>query len=70
MSDAVTRTASALLTVALLRTYATSLNGFALTVAVTLAWWVGVIIAAFSWIFFRSEPEPHGPPRFGGGAIG
>ena len=38
--DAVTRAAAALLVVALLRTYATSLNGFMLTVAVTALWWL------------------------------
>jgi hypothetical protein len=38
--DAVTRAAAALLAVALLRTYATSLNGFLLTVAVTTLWWL------------------------------
>jgi hypothetical protein len=36
------RAAAALVTVAIARTYATSLNGFLLTVAVTAAWWVAV----------------------------
>ena len=36
------RVAAALVTVAIARTYATSLNGFLLTVAVTVAWWLAV----------------------------
>ena len=39
-SGAVDRTIAALLTVALARTYAMSLNGFLLTVIVTTAWWI------------------------------
>jgi hypothetical protein len=36
----VDRAAAATLTVAIVRTYATSLNGFLLTVGVTIAWWL------------------------------
>jgi len=39
-SGAVDRTMAAVLAVALARTYAASLNGFLLTAAVTIAWWV------------------------------
>jgi hypothetical protein len=35
-----------------------------------LPWWVGMIVAVLSWMFFRPEPEPQSPRRFGGGAIG
>jgi hypothetical protein len=38
----VDRAAAALIVVAFVRTYATSLNGFLLTVAVTTAWWLAV----------------------------
>jgi hypothetical protein len=38
--DAATLTLAALIVVALLRTYATSLNGFLLTVAAALGWWL------------------------------
>ncbi len=38
--DAATRALAALLTVALLRTYATSLNGFLLTCAAAVGWWL------------------------------
>ena len=38
--DAATRTAGALLSVAVLRTYATSLDGFVLTAGAAVAWWL------------------------------
>ena len=47
------RVAAALVTVAITRTYATSLNGFLLTVAVTVAWWLivrpGALAALWPW---------------------
>jgi hypothetical protein len=48
--DAATRVACALLAVAALRTYATSLNGFLLTIAVTAAWWVAARPGAFGLV--------------------
>ena len=36
----------------------------------TLPWWVGMIVAAISWMLLRREPQPEIPRRFGGGAIG
>lgn len=56
-------TMTALLTVALLRTYATSLNGFLLTAAAAVGWWVVVAAPVGTWASFlvARARRPSGP---------
>jgi hypothetical protein len=49
-ADPATRTLAALLTVAILRTYATSLNGFLLTAGAAVGWWLLVAAPIPDWI--------------------
>ncbi len=62
--DAATLTFVALLVVALLRTYATSLNGFLLTAAAAVAWWLlvepGVAGRLLATVRARSQPPSGG----------
>ncbi|NJD27520.1 MAG: hypothetical protein FIA92_04415 [Chloroflexi bacterium] len=59
----VDRAAAALITVAFVRTYATSLNGFLLTVAVTAAWWAAARPGSVTLVRRALRRPPNPEPR-------